>query len=68
MALFEFFAAATRTGIVTATLRFGVPERLLRLTAVIVATVRAVHMRFGRFGLGFRHTSYSWVNFGLVHG
>ena len=68
MALFVFLAAAARTGIISATLRFGVPERLLRLTALIVTTVRAVHMRFGCFGLGFHHTGYSWVNSGLVNG
>ena len=60
MALFVFFAAATRTGIVTARLRFGVPEWLLRLMGLVVTTIRSVHMRFRRFGLGFYHTAYSW--------
>lgn len=68
MAFFILLTAATETGVVSATLRFGVPERLLRLTAVIVTTIRAVHVRFGRFGLGFHHTACSWVNSGLVYG
>ena len=59
MAFFILLTAATETGVVSATLRFGVPERLLRLTAVIVTTIRAVHVRFGRFGFGFWHNGNS---------
>jgi len=66
MALFVFLPAATGTRIIAAKLRLGVPEWLLRLTGVVVTTVRPVHMRFGCFGLGFHHTGYSWDNSELV--
>ena len=62
MAFFVFFAAAARTGIIAARLRFGVPEWLLRLTGLVVTTIRTVHMRFGCFRLGFHHAVYSWEN------
>ena len=60
MALLVFAPAAAVAGVIAPEFWFSAAERLCRHVVVLVmSTIGAVHVRFGRFGFGFWHNGNS---------